>query len=444
MTPVRITVAPRTHDAMYRSTVPSGRRISLCLLFLLLAAVPLAAQKSGDGNAAVAPPARRPALHVFLDCSYCDLDFFIKEFPYVDFVHDAAEADVHVLVTDLATGSGGREYTLRYVGKRSFEGVNDELRFASRSFESDFDIRKHGARVLALGLARYVAHTAYAGDLSLAYERGDTPVQPDDPWDAWLFNVGGSGYFSGEKTSTYTSSSATIAITRVTEAWKFRASSSLTYRESTFDIDDTTTITSVTRNQSASALLVKSAGEHVSYGASASASGSTFSNVRLAVGISPTVEVNLFPYAESTWRQLRIQYSIGCSAQRYVDSTIYDKLRETLFSTALSTTFEIKQPWGSASASTWINAYLHDLGKHNLGVSASLSLRVYQGLSFDFWGSYSAVHDQLSIAKASLSTDEILLQRSQRQTQYSYNFSIGMSYTFGSIFSNVVNPRFGN
>jgi hypothetical protein len=43
-----------------------------------------------------------------------------------------------------------------------------------------------------------------------------------------------------------------------------------------------------------------------------------------------------------------------------------------------------------------------------------------------------------------VSLEEVLLQRRQLETGYSYFFSVGLSYTFGSIFTNVVNPRFGS
>jgi len=36
-----------------------------------------------------------------------------------------------------------------------------------------------------------------------------------------------------------------------------------------------------------------------------------------------------------------------------------------------------------------------------------------------------------------------LLQRRQLETGYNYFFSLGLSYTFGSTSSRVVNPRFG-
>jgi hypothetical protein len=54
------------------------------------------------------------------------------------------------------------------------------------------------------------------------------------------------------------------------------------------------------------------------------------------------------------------------------------------------------------------------------------------------------IHDQLNLVKQDLTYDEILLQRKEIATQYEYFVSFGLSYTFGSIYNNVVNPRFGN
>lgn len=42
-----------------------------------------------------------------------------------------------------------------------------------------------------------------------------------------------------------------------------------------------------------------------------------------------------------------------------------------------------------------------------------------------------------------LNDTDILIRLRQLQSGYSYFMSVGLSYTFGSIFNNVVNPRFG-
>jgi hypothetical protein len=58
-------------------------------------------------------------------------------------------------------------------------------------------------------------------------------------------------------------------------------------------------------------------------------------------------------------------------------------------------------------------------------------------------GRYAAVHDQLALRKSEVSLDDLLLRRKELATGYSYSLSVGFSYSFGSVYSNVVNPRFG-
>ena len=54
----------------------------------------------------------------------------------------------------------------------------------------------------------------------------------------------------------------------------------------------------------------------------------------------------------------------------------------------------------------------------------------------------SEEHDR-QLKRIHIPTDEeILLQRRQVSTSYSYFAGVGITYTFGSIFNNVVNPRF--
>jgi hypothetical protein len=50
----------------------------------------------------------------------------------------------------------------------------------------------------------------------------------------------------------------------------------------------------------------------------------------------------------------------------------------------------------------------------------------------------------LSLPKGEATFEEVLLRRKQIETGYNYFFSVGFSFTFGSIYTNVVNPRFGS
>jgi len=76
-------------------------------------------------------------------------------------------------------------------------------------------------------------------------------------------------------------------------------------------------------------------------------------------------------------------------------------------------------------------------------LSGSVDFRIAKGLSFNMGGSFRFVHDQLALVKGGATPEEILLRRRELETQYSYFTHFGLSYTFGSIYNNVVNPRFG-
>lgn len=89
------------------------------------------------------------------------------------------------------------------------------------------------------------------------------------------------------------------------------------------------------------------------------------------------------------------------------------------------------------------SSYLDDFSQRRLEVGGELRLRVVRGLELEIGGSASLIHDQLSLVKRGATPEEILLRRRALQTDYRYDLRAGFSYTFGSIFNSVVNPRFG-
>ena len=160
-------------------------------------------------------------------------------------------------------------------------------------------------------------------------------------------------------------------------------------------------------------------------------------NSRLATG----VEYSIFPYAMSSQKVLLFQYAIGLNRFSYIEPTIYDKLDETLPDNSLQGYMAFRQPWGFTSFSAEYISYLHDLTKRRLELDGRLDLRLFRGLSLNTNGKLSLVHDQLYLKAGTASDEEILLRRQRLATGYRYEFSVGFSYQFGSIFNNVVNPR---
>ncbi|MBT5056892.1 MAG: hypothetical protein HOM68_10170, partial [Gemmatimonadetes bacterium] len=70
-----------------------------------------------------------------------------------------------------------------------------------------------------------------------------------------------------------------------------------------------------------------------------------------------------------------------------------------------------------------------------------LSVRLFRGLSLRVEGGVDRINDQLSLAAGEASLEEILLRRRELATDYEVWGQIGFSYTFGSIYNNVVNNR---
>jgi hypothetical protein len=252
-----------------------------------------------------------------------------------------------------------------------------------------------------------------------------------------------NGYFNGEKSRNYISLWGKLSAKRITPDWKVDLSVNGSYNEDKFKIDEQT-ISSISKSKSFSGFVVKSINNHWSAGVYGEIFSSTYSNRKYSLEFEPAVEYDLFPYSESTRRQLRLVYWAGYKYSRYYEETIFNKTSETLFDEALSITLELQQPWGSVNTTLEGSHYLHDFRKNEVALYGELSLRLFKGLSFNLSGSYSMIHDQLSLPKRGVTQEEILLQRRELATQYYYWGSFGLSYTFGSIYSNVVNPRFGN
>jgi hypothetical protein len=75
-------------------------------------------------------------------------------------------------------------------------------------------------------------------------------------------------------------------------------------------------------------------------------------------------------------------------------------------------------------------------------LNTNANIRIFKGFTFNIYGSISLIHDQISLPREGASLEDVLLNRKALETTYSYYTSIGFTYTFGSIYNNVVNPRF--
>jgi hypothetical protein len=294
-----------------------------------------------------------------------------------------------------------------------------------------------------MGLVRYVMKTPLAQYMRINFSEPLSERVSSDKWNSWVFRSSVNGYLNGQKTYKSNYISGTISAGRITEDWKINLNARY-YTSTSKYIIDNNTIESSNNSKYINGLIVRSISDHWSVGGSYRAGAASYSNEKMMFNILPGIEYDLYPYSESTRRQLRILYSVGFRYVNYIDTTIYDKTSEPLWLHSLLASYQVIQKWGSVDVSLNYSNYLHDWSKNNLSIYGYVSLRIAKGLSVNFGGGAALIHDQLGLLKQNLTTDQILLRRKELETQYEYYTSFGFTYTFGSIYNNVVNPRFGS
>jgi len=416
------------------------RRFLGAMLALGLSVLPAAAI-SQDQSAI--DELKKTAVKVYLDCGGCDIEYIKTEITFVNYVRDRLEAQVHILVTTQTTGGGGREYTLNFMGQNDLKGTNDIQKYFSSTTDTSDDVRRGLVKVLKLGLMSYVGKTSISRRISVDYLPPDKAGPGRDRWNFWVFSLTGSGRFRGEESYKDQEADFSFSANRVTPETKVRLGLSLDTSKTKYDIEDEI-ITGTKSSWDGSGLFVKSLGEHWSAGFFLHGESSLYSNIDLGLTVAPALEYNAFPYSQSTRRQLRFLYKLAVNPVNYREETIYGKTREALFQESLSATLDLREKWGTVSVRASGSHYFHDFSKNQLDLFGIVSLRLYKGLSvFSFVG-YSWIHDQLSLLGREPTFEEQLLRLRELPRTSDYFVSIGFQFTFGSIFTNVINPRFGS
>lgn len=412
-------------------------RIALALLCLACGA-PAQAQQASGGP----PPA------VFLDCQAhaCDSEHIRNEVRFVNWMRDRTDADVHVLVTSQSTGGGGASYLVTMVGQGRFAGDSTGFRFATDQQSTETEDRDAVTGRISQGLVRYALHTSAANQVRVL-TTGDpaddagTPAAPArDPWNFWVFSARANAELEGESREQQHQMELSFSANRVTEDWKIGLEVEGTHDEQEFELTDRT-VRSVQRDYEANAELSRAIARLWSAGVRMDVGTSSFANQDLYARVAALLEYSFFPYEDFSRRRVTLQYSIGARHFDYDEITIYDELSEQRADQELELTLQYQQPWGSATLELSGAHYLDDVRRYNLSSFLNLNVRLIRGLSLDIFGHYEKVRDQIYIPKGDATDEEVLLQRRALETGYRYGTSIGLRYTFGSIYNNVVNPR---
>jgi len=421
-----------------------GIRPLICLLALsCLFPLQLLAQVKASDQADI-EALKRLAVKVYIDCGYCDIEYIKNEITFVNYVRDRNEAHVHVLITTQDTGSGGREYTLTFIGQNGFSDVKDIQKYFTNSTDTADEVRRGLVQSLRLGLMSFVGRTPIASRIDVRYTPPHDLGPGRDPWNFWVFSLSSEGSFSGQKTYKRDHFNGNFSANRVTEQTKLQLSLfGSTSRQKFLIESEDRTVSGTSESWEGSGLFVKSLGGHWSAGAYVDTSASFYNNLSFSLSVAPALEYNFFPYAQSTRRQLRMLYRLAWNSVRYRETTQFGVLRETLWKESLSLTLDLREKWGTISTTVSGVNYLDHFTKGQLDTFGMISLNVYKGLNVYVLGGWSLIHGQLSLRLREPTDDEIYLRLVELKTNSSSFFAVGVQFTFGSIFTNVINPRFG-
>ncbi len=409
----------------------------LPLVFGLLAGAAHASAQNPDGQ--------QMPLRVYLDCGRCDFDHLRREVPVVDYVRDPADADVHVLVTLQETGAGGDEFTFHFLGVGQLEGRADTLRYASQQVQTLDEVRDGYTHTFGLGLIRYLAYTGREAGVELVFgDPGDEDRQilpQDDPWNLWVFRASVGAELQGESRRKDTSLDGSFSASRTTEEFKVDVEFRGDYEEQEFELRSGGLEVSSTRELEAEGIVVWSMGPRWSWGISGAIGSDQSVNQALYTEIAPALEYSLYPYAESTRRQITATYRVGMATYHYEERTIFDQISEIRPEHSLEVAADFTQPWGELLVSIEGSHLLDDPDRHRVDLYTNVEIRLFRGVNLDIQANVARIKDQIYLSAAGLDDNEILIGQRELGTDFEYGVEVGLSFTFGSIFNNVVNPR---
>jgi hypothetical protein len=432
----------RTHAA----PVAHRLRQPLARLALIVATVACLAPTATPLRAQVASAS---TLRVFLDCPTggCDRDFLVTDLPFALWTQDRRDADVHLLITRIGTAAGGSEFTLGFIGQGRFARRVDTLVTSVPPNTSDDARRRELSRVAKIGLLAFAARLPGQQRFSVTYAApaatpaGSAPLGMDDPWNLWVYRVRANGSGNAESRSSNYDFGGSASASRVTDDWKVSLYAQNEYRASRYELSDSTERRYIQRSLDANVRVVRSLTDHWSVGGRAATAQSDYRNLDASASLDVSAEYNLFRWEEATSRQLIALVAVGGRYADYHEITIRGFTTEARPIARAVIAGESRQTWGSVDASLRYSRYLHDNDSYSASFNGRTTLRISRGLSLELRGEAAKVNDQLYLPRGDATDDEVLTRQRALATAFRLSGSVGLSFTFGSIFNTIVNPR---
>ncbi len=398
----------------------------ITLSFLLISTVLLAFAQSNNEKQV---NQRDEALNVYMNES----EYNKVKIPYVNYVRDLEDADVYIITTTIETGSGGQAYTFYITGQNEYSNMSDTVSFFTNPDATTDEIREKTANHLQMALMRYVQKTPLADNIRIDYNGNISPIISTDKWNNWVFTPSFSFSYNDAEANNSSRTYFQLHIDKVTEDLKINMT--INYQKNKNEYSN---YTNTNERKQGNLVIVKSMSDHFSYGAFLSAKSNPSSNTKFQYDVTTGIEYDLYPYSEFLRRQLRIAYWVGYSSRKYENTTFWGGDERNDWIHTLSAAYNILQKWGSVNISANYTNTLDNWSNNSLDLESYMNIRVTKGLMFTVSGSYSLFKSE-TFSSLIGEYPGILLDK-----HHSTSVSCGIAYTFGSIYRNVVNPRFRN
>lgn len=413
--------------------------MSKFLFIFLLVGITITQQSTAQENT-------NEELKIYLDCNVCDNTFIKQNLGNVQFVRDQGQGDVHLFFLTQNNGSGGRLYEIDFIGKNTFEAINYKVSFSTDTNMTSDDVRKRILEYIKLGLVRYWIEKGTLEGVSVSaptpeVEEELNKTEVKDPWNYWVFRVGANGWFNGQESNKSSNVNFNVSAKRVTEKNKFSFRIGFNENKNTFTFDGED-IVSINSGKNLNVSDVISISDHWSVGAFGNLGTSTFGNYDFYWSFQPAIEFNFFKYEESAKKQLILSYRNGLRYNDYIERSVYAKDDELLWQHSILLGGSIRQEWGNINGEASFDQFLHDTTLNALNFYLGANVRLFKGFNFNVGGNYSITRNQINLPAGNVSLEELLLQQQQLESGYNYWFNVGVSYSFGSIYNTIVNPRF--
>ncbi len=391
-------------------------------------------------------------IRLFINCQDeefdCFNDFLVTELSYFYFVRDRRQSDIEILVIEQSAPSGGRKYTLEFNGLNRFNKLKVSDTIYIKPAETEYTIRNILLKTIKVHLFYFVYQTNAKANIDIVYPKDSTNSIAEveskvDKWRNWIFMFGVEGNMEGETNRRQLEQTSYFDIFRVTQQSKFIFDSWYETRFNSVTINNNN-LQAIVDSYGVETYYVHSISNRFSAGGFLSAEHDNFRNINLQFRVAPAIEYNFYNYSDNATKQLRLGYQLGFRHFQYLDSTVFDKLNESRSFQQLSLVANFARPWGSINGVLLGNSFLNNLRQNRFTARLNLSIRLAEGLNFTVDGSTSLVNNQISLLKKELPEEVYLLNGAMLPTSFLYEVRLGLTFTFGSSNSSIINPRFEN